>query len=791
MAPVSSETAEFFAFSSIIRTGIMPAGYSFPTDFGDAISLTPTGDDWLRRLRTDHHPDLSDPDGKAALLSEFVVDDQLLIDVTSSDIQRVRSFLDRECRKGGSIRFPFVFGRVLDDLYLEMFGNEPRANLTSDETVQFLNKSPAGVFQVGMTIVGPLGLVDSGECRYLVPTFYGPIVHCTDPGCTALHHVRLEPGKTASREAYLDIRPEKAVNRDLGASLMASITPNNQHSTDYRGTLPWLLTNGYSFSERKILLRSLLDDNSDGLREFVNQAIARSQHLRSAQIADRLTEPECLQLLLRVTDRTLVQKLESLIDNGQIIVGETEVRTPFMARREDDGILHVEAQAGKLSVRFMPKGYSLAPLRLRTFLRTLFADSVEELEWILRNQPGNSAFEKLDYYIRSAKLADIVNQLVMSSRSRLLKAIEILPYGSMQVPTNEAGEGKLIRTILWKLGDSLPPPPTVESHLRELVKVLESGIDRSEPQVDRLALEGLRSGGANLFVELERVLKRAVEYAAWLLLNDHFGADRTHRFRYSVTRARQFAAATFVAAEVKSDEFVWNEEGINSLGILIEGLRVLATECESLLRDESKYQRDVSQDPFFASAVDVVDFPFHHTAMILDLTDESARRLISAIRAASAELERGHVAEARNNFSHDRDDFPRPAEIGAACDAVNKAIDILAGEGLLPSVYVLSSSSQDAFGRALTRMVDGEGRVVTLYGPSELQLCGLPPYNEPQVITSGAIIAGGLHCISLAIEENTEFTQMWDSYPRDVSANGEMTPDALEGLSEVFPETGS
>jgi hypothetical protein len=589
--------------------------------------------------------------------------------------------------------------------------------------------------------------------------------------------VRLQPNKTASREAYVDIIPDKSLSPGFSAGLVRLLRGGLTYSVEYPGTFPWLLANGFSANERKLLLSSLLESNSDGIRELVNRQIPGSARRSAPQIVDNLSEPECLQLLLHATNITLARQLEMLIDKGQIIVGSAEIRTPFMMRDEDGGSLDVTAQVGRLGVRFVPRLAPVAPLRLRLFLRSLFADTMDELTWILRNTTGDSALEKLDHYISSANLNDIVNQLVMSSRSRVQKAIELLPYGSMKVPNSEEEEARFVRSVLWKLGDSLPAPSTADSHLRELLKVVELSIDRSSPQVERLALEGVRSGGVNLFVELEEVLTRSIEYSTWLLLNDHFGLDRTHRFRYSASRARLLTAERLNGAQSKPKDFVWDGNGFNTLGPLVEGLRVLAGECEWIKEHEKQYRRGEAEMPFFA-LYQIFDFPFLHTCLVLDLTDESSTSLINTLRSAAAELERGHIADIRNRLSHARDDFPTPSEIGTACDAVSKTMDILAGQGMLPTVYVVASGARDAFERSLSVMTDGDGKELSIPGPSELSMCDLPALGTPQVISPGARIAGGLHIMRLAIEEDTEFTRMWAGYAAE--AGIQMTSEVEE-----------
>jgi hypothetical protein len=782
----SESYGRFYVLRPILTNCILPTGYSFPTDFGNSLSLTELGNEWLNRLR-DKFPDLSDSDGKAALFGEFAIEDQFLIDFESSDFERFYAALDHECRGGTPIRFPYVYGRELDDAYINIFGHEPRQRLTHEETIQLLDISPAGVFQKGTTTIGPLGLVESKERRNLVPTQYGPIVLCKDPGCPGRHQVMLTTGETVVGKAYMEIDPERPLSPEFRRMLGRTAILSHEYDPDFAGTLPWLLTNGFSSRERDQLLCALLDTNIDGVRELVNQRLSGSvSRLTSTQIIGRLTESERLQLLLTISDKALVEQLEILMAKGEIIVGATEVRTPFMARHEDDGPLHIIAEAGNLGVRFVRRNTTLAPLRLRVFLRALFDDSVEELDWILRNESGSSAFERLDYYLRSARLNDVVNRLVMSSRSRLLKAIEISPYGFMGLPTNEQDEKKLVRTILWKLGDSLPAPPAVESHLQALIEILEKSIDRGV-QIDRLALEGLRSAGVNLFVELESVLTQVVEYACWLLLNDHYNSDRTHRFRYSEVRARQFTHNILSTEKARLTGFIWDGDGKNSLGTLIEAMRVLAKQCDQILGEREKYARAPEEFPFFASAEHMFDFPFVHTALILDLDSGCAERIIATLRTAASELERGSVAEQRNKFSHARDDIPSPAEIGEACDAIRKAIDLLVREGLVPTVYVLSSNSTDAFGRSLIELADGSGRSVSFYEPSELHLCGLPKRSEPQVIARGAIIAGGIQFVRLSIEEDTEFTRLWAAYQQG-SGRSAILKDNAEGNNDIHSD---
>ena len=554
------------------------------------------------------------------------------------------------------------------------------------------------------------------------------------------------------------------MSADFSSNLESSVRPLRPYDLDFAGTFPWLLTNGFSAIERQKLLETLLSANTDGIRTLTNKRRSGAAKQTSAEVVARLSEPERLQLMLTVSDAALVKHLEILIASGSIEIGATEVRKPFMARHEHDGPLEIVAEAGTLGVRFVRQGRSLAPLRLRVFLRSLFENSIEELDWILRNENGLSAFAKLDHYLQRADLKEVINRLVMSSRSRLLTAIDLMKYGFLELPTDEYQEERLIRIILWKLGDSIPVPASVDAHLRELISIFDATIDRTIPSVDKLALEGFRSIGVNLFVELESILTQALEYACWLLIGDHYGVARNHRFRYSAIKAKLFTTEILSKASSAPEDFAWSGEGKNTLGTLIEGMRVLARECDQLIESAEQHLRPKEGFPFFASSEHVVKFPFLHTSQILDLEADSAARLINALRAAADEFERGNVMDLRNRFSHAREDMPSPAEMGMACDAVNKATDILVAQGLLPAVFVLRHSRTDAFGRALIDMRDGSNDIVTLHEPSEIYMCGLPGVSEPQLISRGAIISGTIHHLRLGVEEDTEFTRQWAEY---------------------------
>ncbi|MGA4538783.1 hypothetical protein ACPA54_02155 [Uniformispora flossi] len=197
----------------------------------------------------------------------------------------------------------------------------------------------------------------------------------------------------------------------------------------------------------------------------------------------------------------------------------------------------------------------------------------------------------------------------------------------------------------------------------------------------------------------------------------------------------------------------------------MQSFRVLAAKCEIALETPDAFRRPTESTPYFAAkSYSIYAFPFLHTRLILDLSEDSRRDLLAALRDVAAMLESGSVVDVRNRVVHAAEKFPGDAEIASACAMIERAVDILADRGLLPSVYAWAGDSMDSSRCRVTYMADGTGRTVELVSPSELDLCGLPQYSRPQLIMTAGRLKRTGEPVRFSYEEETGITEVWEDF---------------------------
>jgi hypothetical protein len=165
-----------YALRLFIVRCILPNDYHFPADFDAAITLTCAGEQIFSNL-IDANANLCRADAKAAVLAEFVSGDQLLVDHEQSNYDDIGNILSPDIAHN-TIRYPWVYGDVLEEVYIESYGREAREYLDPDQTASILTRLPQGVFQLADITVGPFGMLKVVQQRCIPPSLCGPEISC-------------------------------------------------------------------------------------------------------------------------------------------------------------------------------------------------------------------------------------------------------------------------------------------------------------------------------------------------------------------------------------------------------------------------------------------------------------------------------------------------------------------------------------------------------------------------------------------------------------------------------------
>ncbi len=685
-----------YAVRLFIVRCILPDKYHFPQELDEAIVLTSAGNAVLSKLIEDN-PSRGGQDAKAAVLAEFVTSGELLIDYEKTSFDTLREILSPDIRNG-VIRYPWVYDDSLETAYIAAFGQrEPPNYLEYTDTLKILEKLPQGVFQVADVTVGPFGMLQVVQERCVPPSLCGPEIECADPGCRGIHHVVLSTGTTDAGEAFQSI-PSPPRSYAIDKLIADLVRPDEQYyRADNDWGLPWLLMSGLTPAEARALLARLLATNVGGIREFANKSLSAQLTTKSAiEISHAVTDAEICQMFLTVTNDSLVTSMEEMIATGEIAVGQTETREPIRSRHAEGGRFRAKAQISRLGVRFLPNR-NLASLRLRAFILALYKDgSRSELSWLLRDQPGDADLMRLENFLTKAPASEIISRLVLATRERVLDAFKLLHYGKFALPGSAQSESNLIEKILWKLGDSLKPPPCSEDGVINRLEIFRR-ISAQEADRSDLSIDSVRSAGVNMFVAFEALMAEVVDYVCWLLLFDHYQGNRDMRFIYRPGLARGFARP--LIASRNNESFSFDIGGRNTLGTLAEALGVIADLAEVAIADSASSLSEHSDVPFLLAHSGIYEFPFRHTTLILDLEESSSGAVISALRSARTELDAASVVDVRNRLSHARPTFPSNDDVVRATGAVERTIAVLGGQGLLPTVYMRVGREIDSFGR--------------------------------------------------------------------------------------------
>lgn len=171
--------------SSLFSDCIIRRAYKISDDINNAIVLSAAGKRIALELQKQQVPVK-----EAKLLCFlFLAHTDVLVDVMATDVAALRGAISKQVLKG-DLLYPFIFGRTLYDRAAELFEDE-KPRLDVSETLQLLDGTPQGVFQLGDILIGPYGLLSSRGRRRLEPRTRIHLYSCADMTCSQVHISRL------------------------------------------------------------------------------------------------------------------------------------------------------------------------------------------------------------------------------------------------------------------------------------------------------------------------------------------------------------------------------------------------------------------------------------------------------------------------------------------------------------------------------------------------------------------------------------------------------------------------
>ncbi|NUR70670.1 MAG: hypothetical protein HOU81_07600 [Hamadaea sp.] len=716
-----------------------------------------------------------------------------LIDPTATDIQRLASAVSKQVRDA-EIRYPYTYGRLLYDKAHDL-GLNRKSRVTHRDTLELMDGTPQGVFQVGNLVVGPYGLLRSKERRSLSPSLRFAY-HCADDTCTRLHYHQLETAREADINESRE-KSDKILAREFPSSSdwsgyfrRFSIYPADPYDDFAGDSIASLIGDALTLGELQTLAGRLLDDTRGELRTILRELGGPGGPASS--IAARLNSAELIQLVLLTANREIFAAIDALISSGDIEIPPTEVRRPRLSQRPMGNAFGLRPELSVNGLRLRPNEKSLAVLRLRRLVRQMYRfDSEEdrlELAWHLQlRDDGTENIEAVvEQYLRSRTPREAVNALLLARRSNFIVAAEKLMLNERTLTTDH----ERVDAVLWKLGfsveDSFDPHEMFWQQHEKMVSLTRQG-DLKAFDVDE---EQLRGQIVNYFVQVEAILQDSLLYTTWCLANDHFSSEQPFTYRpHKDSVAALEILKTQAAHDVdESGNPRLNLDGKLTLYPLARGFGLIAEYLKSTISREDEYLRSENRIPIWFKSQSLEQFPFSHIVPFLDLLSDSRTEILDALQGLTRGLIGADINEARNEWLHPRRRTTNPGDrLRIALTAIREAIETIEVNGFARMHYRRTRTERDEASRSIVTLTATRGHQLILYRPSGLAWLGLPELDVPQHAMPSARFSDRGEVLRFISLDDSPYTRMWSNYPKrpqsadDISASV-MYSDATQNL---------
>ena len=764
-------------FASLMRGCVINRTYSLPDTLAAPVQLSSLGRDVFDRIRTEK-PRLKRNDVKFGLLLAFGCPGGLLVDA-NSDLEALRKGLSVELLKQ-KILFPYIFGRDLHDAAADRYPE--KHTLTVEESVNLLKSLPIGVFQEGYTTTGPFGCLEADAPRMLYSRINVPGYFCSDQTCFSIHGLQLN---TANEAPHL-----APANKALHY-VSDYLTRRYGNVEDYHARIlrdaHQIEMNSFVIGSPESVVEVVADglDNSElrsvaegVLKRGLKQHGAKSLSLRlSAVIANPttfvggLTRPHLLQLILLFSDESLSAAVDECVRSGAIKTTQYEVRSRKMSRFGSGG---VQAEIGSRGLR-LTGGGSFVASRLLELLHHLYYDSVvltsDDLAYLIGASEGDAEGSYvLDHAVRRLSPEALLRTLVLGSRQAHKLASSFLG-----LPDETGDKDELLQMLLWKLGASSSVAFQDMDRVRRYEAELASGISSKANQ------DELRGHISNLFAAIEGSLRTSLEFAIWVLTNDHFLEENSFVYDPAPKPERlQFIEEHSPTTDVK---LRLELNGKNSLVALGAGFSRLSKALGAQVPDSTLRPED--QIPLVCRESGQ-PFAFRHTLPFHDLSEKARAATVDALQSVSRLIQDEVVLKTRNAAIHGSQHFPTEAELRLAAEKIGVLRSTLSTTGLYPSVFRLTDSTTDVLGRKKFRY-EGSDAPVFLYQPSWAIAPKIPTGPRQLVVLPlcDTVASGPLR---FRLKNRPGGDPYWDGWPRRwrvTEQYGVATHEALAEMKEA------
>lgn len=779
--PWREKLLDLLSLVAVLRGCIIDNSYRPSEELNAAIVLSDVGTRVRTQLTTKEKVNAKDANVLALL---GLVHIEPLVDIEKIDLEQLANAISLEI-ESGALRFPLVFGRALYDRAADLF-HEERDYLSHEDTLRLLDGMPQGVFQAGRYLVGPYGIRKREFGRRINPTTSIPLQHCADHACGLVHRVQLttsiEAGVNKNRAALNKVLDQISDEPSEWNAFVSDFTEDkfNGYSVKGRSTLCYLLGDAFSDSELRDVVCHAASNCGGAVYEA---ATSLGIEGKANDYVAGMNRAQLLQLLFMLNDSLLGEILDSAVRASVIVIPGDEVRRPRTNARARSGAWSLRSQISRLGTRAVSVEPSLPLLRLSALARSMFdvesPEEIEELAWILRGTPGNTARERLEEFLRTSEPIKVIETLVLARRSNATKVCT-----DLGIPIDQDNSA-LRDAILWKLGFPLPRSSDLRDEYWRLHDSLE-GLAKTATVDLTSTAEGLRAASSDYFVCLEKFLFDSLSFATWALLVDHYSSDDP--FVFFETQARQFTILTLNSV-ADGNEDTWKLSNEPVLSAIVEGYIRLSKILENLRENSDNNLRQKGGYPKFAKQTTLQQFPFKHIHPFLDLLPDSQVRLKDALAEIGSDLKSSGIMSARNGLLHAKQRVPTVAEVEEALRKARGALDRLESIGCVRGTFSIASTHVNAWGGATTTL-SSKGRNISFSTPSAYDWAKLPSLSRPVYLMQGAVFAPPNEMLRFLEGFESDYRDYWLGYPRRPEPGNREVSNQSQNMT-VPVETGS
>lgn len=777
---IQKKILELRALGTLMGHSIVVPKYKVPPALHEPIAFTAAGNELVRSLASSRSVNWGEL--RLAVFLRLYHDD-LFVDPETTDIDGIRKGLSEEV-KIGKVKHPFIFGRELYDKAFEEIGNDSLRALDAPQTQRFLEGTPAGIFQLGETIVGPWGAIKSREYRSIRPTRSPLLYHCEKPGCLTAHKIWLATSATRIKEVGTRLR--KKLDQRAPSNWGRFLGELHGHLSgaydDWRsGGIIAFLGECFTAEELTSIAESAFGDKSLGYREI---CFGQGISVRGASdFLTGITKQQVMQLLLLLTDTEIVTSIDKAVLDGKVKVPAGEIRVPRL-NKYSTGSFDTRLECSSQGVRISADDARVPMRRLQRLIAEVYEEPnlKTRLDWKIRSLEGDGFEGKLRHYLAEEDARKVVRELFLSGPDVFKSAANRL-----NLPHSAHEEDHVLAARLaWKLGFPGVTYDTAAGALRSRVQEMRNVTPKSSPSdADK---EKIRGHSVHLFVELEKSLDSALCFSTWFTQFDHWAAHP--RFTYSHAEARKFMAETLTEQARKSGSDVsYDPSGVNTLFPLIAGFGVLASHLEKIDAASEGYRRASEDIPSMFKESTLVEFGYPYRIPFLNFSKPSKDAVVSGLRSIARNLSQGKVLDVRNALEHHREKFPESADVLVCLDAVEEYCEVVENFGFIPVMFQMMEYMRDSFGRARFTYENYSGRSVRVAAYAPVMLTGQPGFAEDQILVPGVQIADSELIPRFALGVSSPYTGMWKDWPRHrpIGLLSEHVDDSSNGESDISP----